>query len=78
MTPRALARLAFALTGLFAGPWLHSGVAAPLGSTFTYQGRLLENGGPATGIYDLRFTIYDALNGGLDAPARQVRPIPRL
>jgi len=53
------------MTGLFAGQWLHPVVAAPLGSAFTYQGRLLENGGPATGIYDLRFTIYDALIDGL-------------
>ena len=38
--------------------------AAPLGTTFTYQGRLNDNGTPATGLYDLRFTIYDALAGG--------------
>lgn len=52
------------MVGLFASQWLQSVVAAPLGSAFTYQGRLLANGGPATGNYDLRFTIYDALNGG--------------
>src|SRR5882762_9703069 len=52
------------MAGLFVGHWLHSVVAAPLGSAFTYQGRLLENGGPAAGVYDLRFTIYDALNDG--------------
>jgi hypothetical protein len=33
-------------------------------SAFTYQGRLTENGTPATGIYDLQFTIYDAANAG--------------
>ena len=65
------------MTGLFAGQWLQSGVAAPLGSAFTYQGRLLENGGPATGIYDLRFTIYDALDGGsARTPTAQVSNIP--
>jgi hypothetical protein len=31
---------------------------------FTYQGRLSDNGAPANGIYDLRFTIYDSDNGG--------------
>lgn len=34
------------------------------GTAFTYQGRLNQNGTPATGIYDLRFTIYDAGGGG--------------
>jgi len=32
------------------------------GTTFTYQGRLNDNGVPATGTYDLRFTIYDSTN----------------
>ena len=34
------------------------------GTAFGYQGRLNANGSPATGIYDLRFTVYDALSGG--------------
>src|SRR5580765_3971278 len=34
------------------------------GTAFTYQGRLNDNGSPANGIYDLRFTIYDAAGGG--------------
>ena len=38
--------------------------ASPLGTAFTYQGRLNDTGQPATGIYDLRFTIYDAGSGG--------------
>src|ERR1035437_8239701 len=33
------------------------------GTAFTYQGRLNDGASPATGIYDLRFTIYDALAG---------------
>ena len=33
------------------------------GTAFTYQGRLNQNGAPVTGIYDLRFTIYDSLAG---------------
>jgi hypothetical protein len=33
-------------------------------SAFTYQGQLTENGAPARGIYDLRFTIYDLSTGG--------------
>jgi hypothetical protein len=34
------------------------------GSTFTYQGRLTENGAPANGSYDLRFILYSAESGG--------------
>jgi hypothetical protein len=32
------------------------------GTAFTYQGRLNDGGSPASGIYDLRFTIYDSTN----------------
>ena len=35
-------------------------------TAFTYQGRLNDASGPATGLYDLAFTLYDAAgNGGL-------------
>lgn len=34
------------------------------GTAFTYQGQLTDNGTPANGSYDLRFTIYDGLSGG--------------
>src|SRR5262249_27871534 len=33
------------------------------GTAFTYQGRLSDNGAPANGSYDLRFTLYDAIDG---------------
>lgn len=44
-------------------------VAAPTrlpaqGSAFTYQGRLMANGQPADGIYDLRVALYDQGVGG--------------
>src|SRR2546426_3483336 len=37
-----------------------------LGQTaaFTYQGRLDANGVPASGVYDVRFTIYGVVSGG--------------
>ena len=38
--------------------------AAPLGTGFSYQGRLLDGGIPANGTYDLWFTLYDADTGG--------------
>jgi hypothetical protein len=43
------------------------GIAATLqaqSTAFTYQGKLNDNGTPASGIYDLRFTIYDAITNG--------------
>ena len=34
------------------------------GTTFTYQGRLFDGGSPADGVYDFRFTLYDAETEG--------------
>jgi hypothetical protein len=33
-------------------------------SVFTYQGQLTDNGSPANGIFDLRFSIYGIVSGG--------------
>jgi len=41
-----------------------SALAAPLGTSFTYDGSLTDNGMPATGSYDLEFTLYSAASGG--------------
>ena len=38
--------------------------AAPLGTAFTYQGRLTQGGNPAHGSYDLRFALFDAASAG--------------
>ncbi len=59
MQLRARARLA-ALLLLVAVP----AIAAPVGTAFSYQGRLVDGGNPANGPYDLRFTLYDAVSGG--------------
>lgn len=40
------------------------GSASAQGTAFTYQGRLNNATGPATGSYDLRFTVYDAVTNG--------------
>lgn len=34
------------------------------GTAFTYQGRLTDNGSPASGLYDLRFSVWDASTNG--------------
>ncbi len=36
----------------------------PLGTNFTYQGRLLSGGSPANGSYDFIFRLWDAPTGG--------------
>jgi endosialidase-like protein len=41
------------------------GAAAPLGTVFTYQGRLTDAGNPANGTYDFVFDLYDAQSGGI-------------
>jgi hypothetical protein len=38
--------------------------ASPLGTAFTYQGKLTAGGQPASGSYDLMFTLCDASSGG--------------
>jgi len=38
--------------------------AAPLGTAFTYQGHLNDNGSPANGLYDFRCQLYDAVEFG--------------
>jgi len=38
--------------------------AAPLGTSFTYQGRLSDGLDPAHGSYDLTFALYDVASGG--------------
>jgi hypothetical protein len=42
--------------------------ASPMGTVFTYQGRLNDGGNPASGNYDVKFTLYDALAVRCQAP----------
>jgi len=61
-TTKMLAILVLAL-GLFVSPVELAG-AAPMGTAFTYQGRLIEANKPADGLYDLQCKLYDANVGG--------------
>lgn len=55
-----------------------AGWAAPLGTSFAYQGRLTDAGSLANGSYDFTFRIFDALDDGhpigvlLDIPGTAV------
>jgi hypothetical protein len=42
-------------------------------TTFTYQGYLEEDGGPAAGPYDLRFSLYDSDSGGSPVGGTETR-----
>ncbi|HEY5912136.1 MAG TPA: hypothetical protein VJA21_16150 [Verrucomicrobiae bacterium] len=54
------------LFGILALSSLLGGIvaAAPLGTAFTYQGKLASTGQAANGLFDLRFTVYDASANG--------------
>jgi hypothetical protein len=47
------------------GPQGDGGIqAAPVGTSFTYQGRLNDGGSPANGSYDFEFKLYSAASSG--------------
>jgi len=45
----------------------------PLGTAFTYQGRLTDAGLPANANYDLQFKLFDAAAGGVQAGSTLTR-----
>jgi len=48
--------------------------SAPVGTAFTYQGQLKRTGAPATGNFDFRFRLYDAVSAGAQVGADVLRP----
>jgi hypothetical protein len=54
-------RIFFACAGIVAA---FAVSADPLGSSFTYQGQLTDQGAPANGQYDLSFALFTAASGG--------------
>src|SRR6478735_7229690 len=38
---------------------------APTGTSFSFQGRLLNGGVPVTGAHDFTFKLFNALTGGI-------------
>jgi len=49
---------------MMSGSTLARPLEAPLGTGFTYQGKLTDGGVPANGAYDFEFKLYDALSSG--------------
>src|SRR4051812_45134463 len=57
---------------------LWNALAGAQGTAFTYQGRLNDGTNPASGLYDINFTVYDAptngnvIGGTISKPATDV------
>jgi hypothetical protein len=55
---------------------LQTATATPLGSGFSYQGKLAQNGVPANGSFDMQFYLRDAVSGGNPVgPTNAIAPI---
>jgi len=63
MGTRKMSQVLFLALGLMVCMGRSAG-AEPLGTAFTYQGRLMDADSPADGLYDLRFVLYDSLAEG--------------
>ena len=44
--------------------WVQFSRALPVGTAFTYQGRLIDSNVPADGLYDFQFRLFDSDVGG--------------
>jgi len=49
---------------VFFGAAVQASASTPVGTAFTYQGQLAFGGGPANGVFDLVFDLYDDSVGG--------------
>lgn len=49
-----------------------SASSAPLGTEFTYQGQLVQNGSPVNGLTTLRFSLWNAVSSGSQIGASQL------
>jgi len=67
MKTRAAACLVLVAGGLLGSLLFSSAASTPVGSAFSYQGRLLESGAPATGRFDLQFALFTTETGGVPA-----------
>jgi hypothetical protein len=63
MTTKTLLGLALASAPAWLSTLNPQLAAAPLGTAFTYQGRLASGTGAATGLFDFSFSLYDAPSG---------------
>lgn len=50
--------------------------AVPLGTSFSYQGKLMDGGQPASGSYEFEFTLYDAETAGNSLGTLTLEEVP--
>src|SRR5688572_28880734 len=63
--------------GLLALSFVFTSHSLAQGTAFTYQGRLNDSGGPATGLYDFQFTVHSAASGNAPvSPAYTTNGVP--
>src|SRR5690349_4496443 len=68
--------LIFCTIALFLA-WGLAALAAPLGTGFTYQGRLTAGTNAANALYEMQFSLYDApTNGNLVGGPFEAAPVP--
>jgi hypothetical protein len=63
-TPRRISAIMIALLAPLA-LFCSASIVRAQGTAFTYQGRLDDGGSPASGLYDLSFSLYDAPSEGI-------------
>jgi hypothetical protein len=68
MRNKDIAMSMFGFVAVLVAAWTGLAAAAPLGTAFTYQGRLQDANSPANGVYDIQFKLYDSA----DLNAKQV------
>lgn len=74
-----LLALGFGVTRSSAPAWAQEGeiteqaVTAAVGTAFTYQGRLEQNGSPVSGACDLQFSLWDAATAGNQVGAAETK-----
>lgn len=56
--------------GTIAAGWSLTIIDPPLGTGFTYQGRMKQAGAPLNGMVDLRYTLLDGIGGTVGSPVQ--------
>src|SRR4051794_34128810 len=67
----------FALRAIAFAAWAAAGSTHAQGTAFTYQGRLTEFGNPVNAVYEMQFTLFDAITNGSVVGTRVfIAPLP--
>ncbi len=64
--------IALSIVGILSTSSAPRAAAVPIGTAFTYQGKLQQSGAPVNNTADLRFRLYDAASGGVQVGTTQL------